>query len=659
MLKLCPRALFLILFLPLLSGGWAFSQVLSPDTTSKLQAPKLINQTSSITKEESTLVSLNTIKKAPKKEILVDTTIIVPLLDFKNTDIRDVLEVLARAYKLNLWLDPSVQGKITVHFANITVNDVLKVIIEENGLFYDKSDNVIKLYKEEPLPPLPAPLDIKVRDTLLSVDLKDADLFEVVKTLVKKSKENIVIESGVSGRLSGVLKEIEFEKGLNALMNSNGLMVKKIEGIYHIDRIAVTPGAPAPRRIYSISFKDSLLTIDVSNANLNELVREIATQCNLDIFIYGNLEAQVSAKCKYLSVDDALNNIFKGTKYTFRKEKTVYFIGAKEMEDITATELIKLNHIVADGIIEQIPQTLASKATLKEVKEQNGLMIIGPYNVVKSIKDYVSEIDQPPAQILIEALVVDYYQTEHRELGITANNFGLRDSLNLLETYYPYLDVYTHGEELNRNIQDLASRLGIAHVGTLRPDFFVKLYALEQEGKANIRSRPQIATLNGHKATIDVGTTQYYLLKTETAYPGTQQALSTQVTERFQTIEASMSLSITPWVSASGDIIVEIHPEFNTPQGAFDSKIPPTINHRILDSRVRLRNGETIILGGLIQTTESETVKKFPFLGRIPILGRLFQNKTKTKINAELVIYLTPYVYYGSEGSVDISKYRK
>jgi type IV pilus assembly protein PilQ len=647
--------LSLILSVSLLFVGWTFGQKEPPDTTLKLHVQNIPQRISSIPKEESTLVSLDTIKKAPEKEILVDTTIIVSLLDFKNTDIRDVFDVLARAYKLNLWLDPSVQGKITVHFANIPLNDVLKVIIEENGLFYDKSDNVIKLYKEEQIAPLPAPLDIEVRDTLLSVDLKDADLFEVVKILVKESKENIVIESGVTGRLSGVLKEIEFEKGLNALMNSNGFMVKKIEGIYHLDRIAVTPGAPAPRRIYSINFKDSLLTIDVTNANLNELVREIATQCNLDIFIYGNLEGQVSAKCKYLSVDDALNNIFKGTKYTFRKEKTVYFIGAKEMEDITATELIKLNHIVADGIIEQIPQTLASKATLKEVKEQNGLMVIGPYNIVKSIKDYITEIDQPPAQILIEALVVDYYQTAYRELGITANNFGLRDSFNLLETYYPYLDIYTHGQELNQNIQDLASRLGIAQVGTLRPDFFVKLYALEQEGKANIRSRPQIATLNGHTAKIDVGTTQYYLLKTETTYPGTQQALSTQVTERFQTIEASMSLSITPWVSASGDIIVEIHPEFNTPQGAFDSKIPPTINHRILDSR----NGETIILGGLIQTTESETVKKFPFLGRIPILGRLFQNKTKTKINAELVIYLTPYVYYGSEGSVDISKYRK
>jgi type II secretory pathway component GspD/PulD (secretin) len=604
---------------------------------------------------DTTVSAEDTIQVAVPAEPLVDATILVPLLDFKNADIRDVFNALAKAYSLNIWLDQSVQGKVTISFNKVRLNEVLNFLIKENGLSYEKAENIIKIYKEEAPPP---PLEVEVKDNLLSVDLQSVDLAEFVRTLVKKSGRNIVIETGVTGIVSGTLKDIDFDKGLTALLSSNGFIVKKVEGIYHIDKEIAAPGAPPARRAYAVTYKDNLLSIDVTNARLSDLVNQIASQCQLDIFLYGSVEGQVSAKCNGLSVDDALNYIFKGTDYTFRKEKNVYFVGNKQMEGMPASRLIKLDHLAAEGIIELLPQTLATKATLKIVKEQNGLMVNGPYGAVRDIEEFVKEIDHPPAQVLIEALVIDYTVSDHREFGITADNYGLKDELNLLENYYPFIDVYTTREPAQKQLESFASHLGVTNVGHLPQAFFLMLHALEQEGKANVRSRPQIATLNGHQAKIDVGTTQYFLLKTETTYPGAQQALSTQVTERFETIEAAMSLQVTPWVTASGEVIVEIHPEFNTPKGSFDPKIPPTIDHRILDSQVRLRDGETIVLGGLIQTIENTTISRFPILGRIPLIGRLFQNRTTTKTKADLVIYLTPHIYYGSEGAVDVSKYK-
>jgi len=285
-------------------------------------------------------------------------------------------------------------------------------------------------------------------------------------------------------------------------------------------------------------------------------------------------------------------------------------------------------------------------------------MAIGPLQVVNDLEKYIAKIDYPPPQILIEALVVDYVFTDRLDYGVKAADFFLGDSTSAGQIYYPGIDVTGSSEELNRDLAYWADKLNIANVGKLPADFYVRLNALAKEGKANVRSRPRIATLNGHEAKIDVGTTQYYLLKTETTYGVGQATPSTQISEKFQTIEASMSLTITPWVNESREIIATIHPEFNTPQGSFDSKVPPTINHRILDSNVRLRDGETIILGGLIQATETENIDKFPILGDIPVLGWLFKNRSKIKTNSELVIYLTPRIYYGSEGAVDISKYK-
>ena len=106
-------------------------------------------------------------------------------------------------------------------------------------------------------------------------------------------------------------------------------------------------------------------------------------------------------------------------------------------------------------------------------------------------------------------------------------------------------------------------------------------------------------------------------------------------------------MEITPWVSASGDVTVDIKPEFKTPVGSLSSEVPPTINSRILDSTVRLKDGETIILGGLIQESNVDNVNKVPILGNIPLLGRLFRNKSTSTIKSELVVFVTPHVFYG------------
>lgn len=119
-----------------------------------------------------------------------------------------------------------------------------------------------------------------------------------------------------------------------------------------------------------------------------------------------------------------------------------------------------------------------------------------------------------------------------------------------------------------------------------------------------------------------------------------------QESERFETIKAEMILKVTPWVTATGEIVTEIHPEFSTPKNGLDPKVPPTIDHRVLDSTVKLKDGEIIILGGLIQEFDTESINRFPVLGHIPLLGKLFQSRSYQKSSAELIIYLTPHVYY-------------
>ena len=282
-------------------------------------------------------------------------------------------------------------------------------------------------------------------------------------------------------------------------------------------------------------------------------------------------------------------------------------------------------------------------------------MVIGTNDVIVELENFIQQIDFPTPQIMIEALVVDVNTNDMYQLGTTLASGGAPDS-----TFFnPFTILFGSGENQNGGLSIQGSGVdanaafspggnlfGVRNLGRLPKDFFFRIQALDQEGLVTVQSRPQISTLNGHTASIEIGTTQYYIFTSTTPLQSPNQIV-TQESQRFEQIEANVLLEITPWVSASGEVTVDIRPEFNTPVGSFNSDVPPTINSRVLDSTVRLKDGETIILGGLIQETDTENINKVPILGNIPLLGRLFRNKSTSTTKSELVVFVTPYVFYG------------
>jgi len=561
---------------------------------------------------------------------------------------------LAKTHGLNFWVSPEIIDIGSVYLENVLLVDALQFIVERYNLTYSKEGNIISFYQAKPVP-IEIPSNVNCADGKLTINVKDLLLNEFISMIIDSCGCNVVLEQGASGKITGYLKDADFEQGLIAILDANNLNLRQDEDIYYISSYAAQERKV--KRAFGIKVDKNKVSLNVINADMRSLIEDLADKLGLDIFIYGDLTGTVTASVKDLPSENVFYYILNGTNYTYRVEDNVYFFGSSTLPEVNESSLIKLENMKAENILGLIPAALSSKVVLQAVKDHNGIMLFGPSGYVREVTGYIKELDQPTAQILIEALVVDYTITDRSEFGITMNNYGFGDSSSPGMSCYPSIDVYNTGDDLNDDIQRIAEDLSIKNIGKLPSNFFVRLNALVQAGKANIRSRPQIATLNGYQAKIDVGTTQYYLLKTETTHGVGQQTPTTQISEKFQTIEASMSLSVTPWVNSSDEIIVEVHPEFNTPQGSFDPQIPPTINHRILDSTIRLKDGETIVLGGLIQTTENITEDKFPILGDIPLLGWLFKNRSKLKVKSELAIYLTPHIYYGSEAKVDVSKY--
>jgi type IV pilus assembly protein PilQ len=586
-------------------------------------------------------------------ENIIDTSVIIPKLEFVELNLDDALKALVRAYNLSAFIDTTVVGTINLRFDNVSLKDALLFIINEYDLAWERIGGIIKIYKPgEPPLPLP-PLEMSVGDGLFSCNLKNVGLQRFVDALIDMTGINIIIETGTSGLLSGRLQQISVDKALEILMDSNGYSLRSADGIYYISSVQADGQIARRATRFSINCENQLVTINVSNAPLNDILSAISDNCAASFFIRGKVEGSVSASFTGLELENALGSLLRDTPYTYKKEGEIFFIGLKSSEDMFVSELILLQHLVAEDIEPLVPATLTKQVSLKVVIEHNGLLAIGPKTAIDEIKSFLKTVDIPPAMVLFDVLVVDYTTTDFLNYQLTMDNTGDREELPT-QVYYPTVDVSATGEQLNDDLSELASRLGISSIGTLSDDFFIRLQILIQEGKANIQSRPQIASLCGHTASINVGTTQYYLLRSQVIHPSQETSVTTQTSERFETIEASMNIEVIPYVNESGELIVEIKPEFSTPAAELDPEVPPTINHRILKSTVRLKNGETVILGGLIQSVVSSTIQKFPILGSLPLLGPLFQNVKRTNTKSELMIYITPHVYYGSEQNIDL-----
>lgn len=578
-------------------------------------------------------------------------------LNVSNIDSRDFLRALGRQYDVNLIVDNTINRQVTLRLSDVSVIEVLIFVCQEYNLSLTQTGQVFRVreYNEPEPEPIIAEPFINYENEFLSVDLEEVELSVFTRELTRATGQNIIIRNGVRGTLSGYLNNVELENGLNILLSNNGFSLRDKAGVYIIDRLGFTGGEEGSGSNFWVTMEGGLVNLDVVNAPVTDVIREIGYQSDVNMITYGLPNTSITAKANDLTIDQALTYIFRGTEFTFRKEGEMYILGDKNTSGIASNKLIRLKHIRSDVIVELIPESIIQNASVQVIKEQNGLMVIGTNDVIVELENFIEQIDFPTPQIMIEALVVDVNTSDMYQLGLSLAQGGAPDSsfFNPFSILFGQgadqqggVTVQGSGQDINNAFVSGGNLFGVQNLGRMPQDFFFRIQALDQEGLVSVRSRPQISTLNGHTASIEIGTTQYFLLTSTTPLQSPNQIV-TQESQRFESIEANVLLEITPWVSASGDVTVEVHPEFNTPVGTFNSDIPPTINSRVLDSTVRLKDGETIILGGLIQESESENLNKVPILGDIPLLGRLFRNKSTSLMKSELVIFITPHVFYG------------
>lgn len=248
--------------------------------------------------------------------------------------------------------------------------------------------------------------------------------------------------------------------------------------------------------------------------------------------------------------------------------------------------------------------------------EQNSVILSAPPDVLKKFRQDISQFDIPSAQIMIDVLMVEFTQSGSREFSMK-------------------LDLSSRGHRYT--VDSPVGEVFFQTLATLPNGFNASIHSLVTAGKAHVRANPSIATVSGQSASIFIGKQRYLSTPVSIGggdYGGTQ----------TNSIDAGVRLNMTPWTGGEGEIIVDIQPEISV-LSAPDAKTGlPDKSTRRANTTMHVRDGETIIIGGLGQNETITTHTKVPLLGDLPLIGSAFRSRNDQTTTTDLVIFVTPHI---------------
>jgi type II secretory pathway component GspD/PulD (secretin) len=304
-----------------------------------------------------------------------------------------------------------------------------------------------------------------------------------------------------------------------------------------------------------------------------------------------------------------------------------------ELAETRATEVFNLNFANAKQIEKTVSNLVSSGGKVGIDERLNCIIVTDTTANLKQIRQAVSKLDIKAPQVMIEALIVNVKLTDELKMGIDWTKLGtstnyLTQGLSITGNTNPYGKVTFSSTPGNWNIKGLI-------------DF------VETNKDVRILANPKVLVLNNQTATIDSVEEIPYRELTETSAGGSIGTVSFK--------EAGIKLLVTPQISDDGYIIMHVKPEQSAQTGTFtiENSETPVIETRRTDTTLRVKDGQTIIIGGLRKSEPSVVENKIPILGDIPLIGVLFRKVDTDIIESELGVFITPHIYTDGELSAE------
>ena len=386
----------------------------------------------------------------------------------------------------------------------------------------------------------------------------------------------------------------------------------------------------------------NLISIDFQGTSLYTVLNVLSMKTGMKLISDTNLyQRKIMLSLKDVTAEEALNALLDtyDLYYVKQGDGDIYVIKSKsDGAHITVSRVIFCNYAKAEALKDILAIRSSSGGKIVADTRTNSLIITDLADTLDKMENIIRSLDIPTQQVLLEARIVEFSITNDFAIGTQWNGLFR----NGLENPYPY---YPTGQTIENKWSPSnflytggnvpASSFGHVGVSILEGDWSINasIGAGMSDGEAKILSNPKLLVLNNQEASIDIIQEIPYTESTSATSEGTLVSATS-----FK--EAGIRLKVKPQINRDGSIVLTVAPEQSYPARYADDGTP-VINSTKSTTTLMLKSGETASIGGLIRENETNTIKKVPLLGDIPLLGYLFKSVEKNKTRTELTIFIT------------------
>ena len=481
-------------------------------------------------------------------------------------------------------------------------------------------------------PPKPAadatgPAALSVDEALnqhMELDLRDLDIVDVLKFLAMKGGINIIVSKDVAGKVSLFLKDVSIKDALEIILQANNLAYEKRGDIIYVMTDAEY------KSIKGNNFKD---TRQIRLFNL-KYTKPDAVFKALD-----TLKSDIGK----LIVDEETGTVV--VMDTPEKIKSMEPVIA-DLDQRPSTMTFTLQYAKAKDVYTMLLTRLDVKktGTVTMDERENLIIVTALPNRMKEVEEVVKSLDKKTKQVLLEVKILKVVLSDHFNMGVDWNKILTsvkKGGVNISNVFNTTSSTSTNYFQLGMG--------GSGH------NYSAIVKALEEFGETRNLSSPSIAVTNGELAKIHIGTSQPYVTTTQ-ATGSTTSSTSAQVTF----IEVGVQMEVTPVINDEGFVTMKIKPEVSSVDSTYSYQIAAQVNNTVpivarttAETNVMVKDGTTIIIGGLRKDEKIKTVTKVPFLGNIPLIGAAFRSKKEDVEKDEIVVFITPHIISGDTPASD------
>ena len=561
----------------------------------------------------------------------------------------ELLRNIARASGVNVSVRGVENIPVSCNFRRARVDDLVRFLCREYRLDAAASGNILSIF---PTAPAPDPdVAYAAADTTLTYDLRGERLIDVAKKIARLSARNVIVpEPLYDCKVSGYVRRMPFDEALRTLAAVNGLLAERdAQDVWTLWReepaaqggkMSAGPAYMRRRQFTPNELRvDSLgrITARIARGNVQDVILDLCDELELNYYFQSPVNLTAGVWVDGTDFETLLSVLLKGSPYSYYTERGIWIFGAAASDGLSSSAVLPLVYRSVSKVEEIIPEALKQNVAVKTFPDLNALILSGDRRDVARVETFLRSVDKPVPMVTMEILIADVTKSKIHEIGVGA---GVGDkAVKTSGTLSPGVDMTFGANAVN----DLLGRIrGTVNLGRVTPNFYLSLQALEEDGVVRLLSTPKLSTLNGHEATLTSGETQYYK-EVQNNYYGTQNPISSE-SYQWKSVDANLSIKVTPYVSEDRQITLEIEFEQTEFTDRTAEDAPPGTATRSFKSIVKVQNEEMVLLGGLDRNTMERSSRGVPFLARVPVIKWFFGKEKRNKVERTLNIFIKPTV---------------